>query len=84
MWFRPESILTNGLQNFGRKEVHKLVMIKGSDTDIMNALTELYAIFHEIVGQSADKKNNDHSSYGFLKNESYRQNREKSIIQNSF
>jgi Skp family chaperone for outer membrane proteins len=58
----PAEYRTNAILNSAEKlqlkarALHKLVVAKASDGEIMNALTEVHNYFHEIVGLCTDKK----------------------------
>ncbi len=59
----PEEYRTNAILSAAErlqlksKSLHKLVLAKASDEDLVKSLTELHNIFHEIVGLCSEEKN---------------------------
>lgn len=59
----PEEFRTNTILSASErlqlksKALHKLVLSKASDEELVKSLTELHNIFHEIVGLCSDEKN---------------------------
>ena len=59
----PEEYRTNAILSAAErlqlksKSLHKLVLAKASDEDLVKSLTELHNIFHEIVGLCYEEKN---------------------------
>lgn len=59
----PEEYRTNAILSAAErlqlksKSLHKLVLAKASDEELVKSLTELHNIFHEIVGLCTEGKN---------------------------
>ncbi len=58
----PEEFRTNAILSAAErlqlksKSMHKLVLAKASDEELVKSLTELHNIFHEIVGLCSEEK----------------------------
>jgi 3-methyladenine DNA glycosylase/8-oxoguanine DNA glycosylase len=58
----PEEFRTNAILSAAErlqlksKSLHKLVLAKASDEELVKSLTELHNIFHEIVGLCSEEK----------------------------
>ncbi len=55
--FRTNAILANAEKlQMKSKALHKMVVAKAADADILKSLTDLHDIFHEIVGLCSGEK----------------------------
>lgn len=55
--FRTNSILASSEKlQLKSKSLHKMILAKATDDEILKSLTELHNIFHEIIGLCSEKK----------------------------